>query len=358
VAGAHVRIHRWNESPGAVARTDFALTTFFEARVSKLNMVGPAESLQLPGIVLIEKLLRFCRMRVTGLQYGRLSGAFGGYRHAQSTFSSMVADFDLHVRFEVPAGHYLTCYFHEPAPGSWCAGKDLVQDAVLVALPGAACEVMLGAGSRVSIATSPLHGGVDWALGRSATSFGLASRSYALFHPQQHEGSALKALYEELSSGLLGRSGVSAFARLESEAMPFLSGEHCLEALLSRASPPEWTSGYRSDYPVLRRASEYMRAHLADDVYMRDVAAAVQVSERRLYKVFEGLLRVSPARYLSLLRLHEAACRLSSPKGGRLSVKSVALDCGYRHLSRFAAHYHRLFGEYPSMTLARVGNFM
>lgn len=325
--------------------------------MNEQKKIEPTCSLQLPGIVLIEKLLRLCAMKATGLQNGDLSGVFGSYRYAGSTFSALVANYALHGHFVVPQGCYLTCYFHHVTPDSWCAGKRLTPGAVLVVLPGAACELMLGAQSRVSMVLSPQHGCVGWVLGRSGNSFGASSRSYSLFHPQQHAGTALGCLHRELLSGLLGEAGVSAFARLETHVMSHLVSERSLDALLGQSSPHWWNAGLGGDYPVLRKAHQFMRHHLQEDFYIREIATALQVSERRLHKVFEKLLHVSPARYLSLLRLHEAAHRLSSLQGRRLSVKSVALDCGYRHLSRFAAHYQRLFGEYPSTTLARVGGY-
>jgi AraC family ethanolamine operon transcriptional activator len=55
--------------------------------------------------------------------------------------------------------------------------------------------------------------------------------------------------------------------------------------------------------------------------------------------------------------LHEASRQLSARGGERLSVKSVAMNCGIWNLSRFAANYRRAFDEHPSDTLMRACSF-
>ena len=54
-----------------------------------------------------------------------------------------------------------------------------------------------------------------------------------------------------------------------------------------------------------------------------------------------------------MLRLGEVRRRLQTSSAAERSVSEVALDCGFCHLSQFAADYKRVFLESPSATDAR-----
>lgn len=77
------------------------------------------------------------------------------------------------------------------------------------------------------------------------------------------------------------------------------------------------------------------------------------VSERTLRSIFKEVFGVGPNRYLLLRRLHlvRAALALSNPETA--SVSEIALRFGFTDSGRMASEYHRLFGEYPSMTLMK-----
>jgi AraC-like DNA-binding protein len=51
------------------------------------------------------------------------------------------------------------------------------------------------------------------------------------------------------------------------------------------------------------------------------------------------------------LRLGEVRRRLQASSAVERSVSEVALDCGFSHLSQFAADYKRAFLESPSATV-------
>jgi AraC-like DNA-binding protein len=53
---------------------------------------------------------------------------------------------------------------------------------------------------------------------------------------------------------------------------------------------------------------------------------------------------------LKRYRLDEARQQLLSPQFSSESVTSIALNCGFLHLSRFAAEYKARFNESPSET--------
>jgi len=312
----------------------------------------------LPGLAIIHRLLETCRVEATSLQEGGLSGAFGSHRQGHASFCSFATDFALHGRFALPQGYYLLCYLHEVAPESWCVGMSLAPDTMLLVLPGSACELMLGPGSRVSMTLAPLHGGAKRAIDAHADFFGLPGRQFTLFKPECHRGTPLRALYEMLYQGLVDGRTPQLLRLAETGAMDFLADERGIRALSDQVgvfSP--YSANYRASYPAFRKAVQYLRDHLQHDIYMEEVAAVAQISDRSLRMTFDDLLGVSPTRYLTLLRLHEASRQLAARGLERQSVKSVAMSCGIWNLSRFAANYRRAFDEHPSDTLMRACSF-
>ena len=312
----------------------------------------------LPGIVVIRRMLELCSFEAISLQEGGLSGGFSSCDYGNAVFGSAMMEFAVHGRFVPPPGHCLSCYVHETAPESWCAGMPLTADTLLIVLPGNACEVMLAPGTRISMALAPLHGGVKRMIEAHADSFGLSGRQFSLFHPDSHAGTPWRTLYEILSDGLMGGNARGLARLLESGAADFLIDEYGLRALFARAaSVPPYSFAYRAHYPAFRKAVQFMRENLQRDIYMEEAAAMAQISDRSLRLAFDDLLGVSPTRYLTLLRLHEASRQLSAQSTQRLSVKSVAMNCGIWNLSRFAANYRRAFDEHPSDTLMRACSF-
>lgn len=314
---------------------------------------------QLPGIEIIRRMHEACRLETVSLQEGGLGGTFGSRRHAGATFCSVAVNFALHARCMPPRGHYLSCYVHQAPPGSWCAGMPLAADTVLIALPDSACEMMLGAQAHLSMVLAPLHDGIQRAIEGYCGSFGLAGRQFALLARETHAGTPWRVLYETLSHSMVGENDHGLGRLLESIAADFLVDDYGLRALLvGTAAVLPCACTHDAHYPALRKAAQFMRENLARDIYMEEVAAAAQVSDRTLRLAFDDLLGVSPTRYLNLLRLHEASRRLSGGQVQRLSVKAVAMNCGIWNLSRFAASYYRAFGEHPSDTRLRAASFV
>lgn len=107
-----------------------------------------------------------------------------------------------------------------------------------------------------------------------------------------------------------------------------------------------------NDRRLVRRAEDIMRARHADPLTTGEIAALLGVGARRLQCAFESVRDAPPLGVLKSIRLAEARERLQDPNGTG-TVTSIALDCGFCHLGRFAGAYAQTYGESPSETLRR-----
>jgi AraC-like DNA-binding protein len=100
----------------------------------------------------------------------------------------------------------------------------------------------------------------------------------------------------------------------------------------------------------VRRAEDFIRAQLAADITLDDIAAAAGVSARSLHRGFRSFRDTTPIAVLKSARLNAARAALLS---GRASVTEAATEAGLTHLGKFAQDYRRAFGELPSETRRR-----
>lgn len=102
----------------------------------------------------------------------------------------------------------------------------------------------------------------------------------------------------------------------------------------------------------VRQAEEFMRAHFAMPLRVADIAAAAGLRVRSLETAFQRVAGSTPWAKLTSIRLEQAQLRLLTSDGTE-SVTSIALECGFAHLGRFARLYKKALGELPSETLRR-----
>jgi AraC-like DNA-binding protein len=102
----------------------------------------------------------------------------------------------------------------------------------------------------------------------------------------------------------------------------------------------------------VKRATDYIHAHLAQPIQLADLVAVSGVPGRTLFQHFRQFQGSSPMRYLRETRLERARAALAAAAPEE-SVTEIAMRCGCFHLGRFAVEYRRRFGEKPSQTLAR-----
>ncbi|MET0208377.1 MAG: anthranilate 1,2-dioxygenase regulatory protein AndR [Burkholderiaceae bacterium] len=104
----------------------------------------------------------------------------------------------------------------------------------------------------------------------------------------------------------------------------------------------------------VRRAEAFMQAHAEDALRLADIARAAGVPVRTLLDAFRRVRECSPMQFLREMRLEMARRRLGEPDAQE-TVASIAMDCGFAHLGRFAQAYRERFGEAPSVTLRNRG---
>ena len=100
----------------------------------------------------------------------------------------------------------------------------------------------------------------------------------------------------------------------------------------------------------VRRAEAFIQAHADEPLRLSDIAAAAGVPARTLLDAFQRFRNHSPMQYLRDVRLELAHRQLRAPEAAS-TVASIALDCGFVHLGRFAQTYRERFGQTPSATL-------
>lgn len=104
----------------------------------------------------------------------------------------------------------------------------------------------------------------------------------------------------------------------------------------------------------VQRVVDLILERPCDPLTSGDLARAAGVSARSLQEAFREHVGTSPMAYLRSVRLAGAREELAAadPADGT-SVTDVAHGWGFGHVSRFAEHYRRRYGETPSETLRR-----
>jgi AraC-like DNA-binding protein len=101
---------------------------------------------------------------------------------------------------------------------------------------------------------------------------------------------------------------------------------------------------------AVERVRRFIHEHLAESMTLAELCRHAHLQARSLEYGFRDLVGLSPFKYIKMLRLGEVRRRLQTSSAAERSVSEVALDCGFCHLSQFAADYKRVFLERPSAT--------
>ena len=104
---------------------------------------------------------------------------------------------------------------------------------------------------------------------------------------------------------------------------------------------------------LFREIDHYIRLAGHRPIHTIELCQTFNVQPRTLQRVFEDIVGISPIAYLRRRRLNDVHTALRNGDS-TTTVKTIARNHGFLHLSRFAAEYQNQFGELPSQTLGRA----
>ncbi len=113
------------------------------------------------------------------------------------------------------------------------------------------------------------------------------------------------------------------------------------------------TRGPASAPEHVRKLEDYMAAHASEPIDMVTLTEVSGLSGATIHRAFRKHRDYTPMQFLQDQRMHLVRQRLLF-SGPTDSVSSIAMECGFFHLGRFAADYRRRFNENPSQTIMRA----
>ena len=102
---------------------------------------------------------------------------------------------------------------------------------------------------------------------------------------------------------------------------------------------------------VIARCLELIDANEGQTLFINDLCAAAQVSERTLRNIFQEYFGVGPMRLLKVRQLREIRSALLRADSATGTVTNIAARFGVWDFSLFARNYRALYGVSPSETL-------
>jgi AraC family transcriptional regulator len=129
---------------------------------------------------------------------------------------------------------------------------------------------------------------------------------------------------------------------LEMEGRAMLLLDTLLE-MHGAARPTTRTSGGLSGWQ-LRRVTDFMTEHVAEDLALDELAAQVNFSAKHFARAFRQSTGVPPHRWMIERRVDRARALLVE---GDLSLAEIALACGFADQSHFTAAFRRGTGLTP-----------
>lgn len=141
----------------------------------------------------------------------------------------------------------------------------------------------------------------------------------------------------------------SAGGRLLAESLAHTLTVRLLQAYAGGSAVPAnaanaMSTRWRLDDARLRRAIEFMVAHLESDIGLADIAAAAHLSPFHFSRMFKSAMGVPPHRYLGRLRLEAAREMLAE---GKLPLAEIAIACCFSTQANFTRAFRQFSGMTP-----------
>jgi AraC family transcriptional regulator len=132
-----------------------------------------------------------------------------------------------------------------------------------------------------------------------------------------------------------------------------LSSDHILQALNHRfvssyggiRQASKHTQGGLTAWQV-RRATEFLNAHLAEDIDLQQVAEECELSVSHFARAFKVTFGKPPYQWLIKRRIDKAQDLMAR---SRQSLAEIALQCGFTDQSGLNRSFKRIHGVTPGM---------
>jgi AraC family transcriptional regulator len=131
--------------------------------------------------------------------------------------------------------------------------------------------------------------------------------------------------------------------KLYAEALSVALAEY-LRRRYWRDRAPARGCGHALSPMQVNRVREYIRAHLASDIDLAELADQVNLSPHYFSTLFKRTFGLPPHHYVLRERIHEAQRLLAA---GRLSISEVALSLGFSDQSHFSQAFRKMTGTTP-----------
>lgn len=96
---------------------------------------------------------------------------------------------------------------------------------------------------------------------------------------------------------------------------------------------------------VAQRILSYIQEHYAEELTVESISRVFGISTSYCYRILQEQKQISPMRYISQVRVDQAAWRLRNTQD---SVKKIAKDCGFESLQIFYRQFKHINGVSPS----------
>jgi AraC-like DNA-binding protein len=119
-------------------------------------------------------------------------------------------------------------------------------------------------------------------------------------------------------------------------------------------SPAPRTAGSTLAPWRLRRATDYIEAHLGEKISLADLASASGLSRMHFAALFRASTGLRPLKYIQRRRIEYAQATLANSD---LSVVDIALSVGFQSQAHFSTVFKHVVGESPVRWRRRQASF-
>jgi AraC family transcriptional regulator len=132
--------------------------------------------------------------------------------------------------------------------------------------------------------------------------------------------------------------------RLYVESLANVLAVHLLRGYSATVPREIVYAGGLGDRKILQ-ISDYIQAHLDQDVKLADLAAVAGISQFHFSRLFKQSMGVTPHQYLLQQRVEQAKYLL---KNSKFAIAEIALQCGFNSQSHLGKSFREITGITPS----------